>query len=79
MTFYVNYTTININRNGCQFTFSEQFLKTLKLMSLNIWVVLKLKFPRNRDTVSGSFTEISNSLTRDHFEVALDVLTYQCQ
>nr|QTX14643.1 hypothetical protein [Klebsiella pneumoniae] len=24
-------------------------------MSLNIWVVLKLKFPRNRDTVSGSF------------------------
>ncbi|MDY2515919.1 hypothetical protein [Salmonella enterica] len=24
-------------------------------------------FPRNRDTVSGSFTEISNSLTRGSF------------
>ena len=45
----------------------SSFLKTLKLMSLNIWVVLKLKFPRNRDTVSGSFTEISNSLTRGSF------------
>ncbi len=45
----------------------SSFLKTLKLMSLNIWVVLKLKFSRNRDTVSGSFTEISNSLTRGSF------------
>ena len=34
----------------------SRFLNTLKFISLNIWVVLKLKFPKNRDTVSGSFT-----------------------
>ena len=29
--------------------------------ALSCSVVLKVKFPKNRDTVSGSFTEISNS------------------
>ena len=60
------------------FTFSEQFLKTLKLMSLNIWVVLKLKFPETVTLFQVLYGNIK-LIDEGSFEVALDVLTYQCQ
>ena len=42
---------------------SSSFLNSLKFTFRIICVVLKLNFPRNRETVSGSLTSMPNSLT----------------
>jgi len=42
----------------------RSYLKRIKLISLSIWVVLWLKYPKNRDTASGSLSEMVNSLNR---------------
>lgn len=40
---------------------------TLKFMYLDIWFVLKVKFPKKLDIVSGTLIEMSNSLTNRSF------------
>jgi len=42
----------------------RSYLKSLKLISLSILVVLWLKYPKNRDTASGYLSEVANLLNR---------------
>lgn len=61
VSFHIDHTAVDMNGNKLWFFLSQQLCEDLAIDVSQNLCCFWLKLPKNRDTVSGSFTEISNA------------------